>query len=72
MKSLSLLPPTFVLPVVRAVPAYQPQPPAVGSPDHVLPSSNQEDAQVWRDQFKEKWVVLYFHRKDFISGCAQR
>jgi thioredoxin-dependent peroxiredoxin len=44
--------------------------PTVGSnaPKFSLPS--QEGAQVSLDQFKGKWVVLYFYPKDFTSGCT--
>lgn len=44
--------------------------PAVGShaPGFSLP--NQEGAQVSLDQFKGKWIVLYFYPKDFTSGCT--
>src|SRR6266436_9715794 len=53
-----------------AIAADSPQPPAVGSnaPTFTLP--NQEGAQVSLDQFKGKWVVLYFYPKDFTSGCT--
>src|ERR1700724_1680676 len=70
MKSLSLLSLTFALAVVCAVAADQPQPPAVGSPAPVFTLPNQEGAQVSLDQFKGKWVVLYFYPKDFTSGCT--
>jgi thioredoxin-dependent peroxiredoxin len=55
---------------LAAVAADQPQPPAVGSqaPSFTLP--NQEGAPVSLDQFKGKWVVLYFYPKDFTSGCT--
>lgn len=44
--------------------------PAAGSaaPGFTLPS--QEGQQVSLDQFKGKWVVLYFYPKDFTSGCT--
>src|SRR6202049_5071944 len=70
MKSLSLLSLTFVLAVVCAVAADQPQPPAVGSPAPVFTLPNQEGAQVSLSQFKGKWVVLYFYPKDMTSGCT--
>ncbi len=70
MKSLSLLSLIFVLAAVCAVAADKPHPPAVGrsAPSFTLP--NQEGAQVALDQFKGKWVVLYFYPKDFTSGCT--
>jgi peroxiredoxin Q/BCP len=44
--------------------------PSVGAaaPAFTLPS--QEGHQVSLDQFKGKWVVLYFYPKDFTSGCT--
>lgn len=44
--------------------------PAVGSaaPAFTLPS--QEGSQVSLNDFKGKWVVLYFYPKDFTSGCT--
>lgn len=44
--------------------------PAVGShaPGFSLPS--QEGTQISLDQFKGKWIVLYFYPKDFTSGCT--
>src|ERR1700722_1387189 len=61
---------TLIMSVVFAVAADQGQPPAAGThaPDFSLPS--QEGAQVSLDQFKGKWVVLYFYPKDFTSGCT--
>ncbi|HKM85964.1 MAG TPA: peroxiredoxin [Terriglobales bacterium] len=70
MKVFSVLFVTLVLTTVFAVAADQPQPPAVGSPAPVFSLPNQEGAQVSLDQFKGKWVVLYFYPKDFTSGCT--
>jgi len=44
--------------------------PAEGTqaPGFTLPS--QEGTQVSLDQYKGKWVVLYFYPKDFTSGCT--
>jgi thioredoxin-dependent peroxiredoxin len=70
MKIFSVVFLTLVMAALFAVAADQPQPPAAGSqaPDFTLPS--QEGAQVSLDQFKGKWVVLYFYPKDFTSGCT--
>ena len=68
MKGLLVL---FVaLAVGLAVAADAGQPPVVGSqaPGFSLPS--QEGAQVSLDQFRGKWVVLYFYPKDFTQGCT--
>jgi thioredoxin-dependent peroxiredoxin len=72
MKSLSVLSLTIVLFVFAlcAVAADQPQPPTVGSPAPAFTLPNQEGAQVSLDQFKGKWIVLYFYPKDFTSGCT--
>jgi peroxiredoxin Q/BCP len=45
-------------------------PPAEGTaaPKFNLPS--QDSPSVSLDQFKGKWVVLYFYPKDFTSGCT--
>jgi thioredoxin-dependent peroxiredoxin len=70
MKVFSVLFLTLVQAALFAVAADQPQQPAVGhqAPAFTLP--NQEGAQVSLDQFKGKWVVLYFYPKDFTSGCT--
>jgi len=70
MKIVSMLFLTVMLATMFAVAADQPQPPAAGTaaPSFSLP--NQEGVQVSLDQFKGKWVVLYFYPKDFTSGCT--
>jgi peroxiredoxin Q/BCP len=69
MKTFARLLPVLFLISLFAL-AADPQPPAVGTkaPDFTLPS--QEGAQVSLEQFKGKWVVLYFYPKDFTSGCT--
>lgn len=44
--------------------------PTAGSPAPAFSLPNQEGAQTSLDQFKGKWVVLYFYPKDFTSGCT--
>jgi peroxiredoxin Q/BCP len=70
MKAFSVLLLTLVLGAPVAVAADRQQPPTAGdsAPAFSLPS--QEGAQVSLDQFKGKWVVLYFYPKDFSSGCT--
>jgi peroxiredoxin Q/BCP len=70
MKVLSVLFVTLTLAALLAVAADQPQPPAAGNPAPAFSLPNQEGAQVSLDQFKGKWVVLYFYPKDFTSGCT--
>jgi thioredoxin-dependent peroxiredoxin len=69
MKILSLSLATLVLASLSFA-ADQPQPPTTGTqaPGFTLP--NQEGAQVSLDQYRGKWVVLYFYPKDFTSGCT--
>ncbi len=50
-------------PALADVPAAGERAPAVSLP-------SQEGGQVSLDQFKGKWVVLYFYPKDFTSGCT--
>jgi peroxiredoxin Q/BCP len=68
MKTFAVLLLTLV--ALFAVAADQPQPPAVGNPAPAFSLPNQEGAQVSLDQFKGKWVVLYFYPKDFTTGCT--
>jgi peroxiredoxin Q/BCP len=70
MKAFSILLLSLSLAVVFTVAADQPQPPAAGSPAPAFSLPNQEGAQVSLDQFKGKWVVLYFYPKDFTQGCT--
>jgi thioredoxin-dependent peroxiredoxin len=70
MKSVSVVLLTLVLAVFCAVAADQPQPPVAGSQAPAFSLPNQEGTQVSLDQFKGKWVVLYFYPKDFTSGCT--
>ncbi|HEY2391431.1 MAG TPA: peroxiredoxin [Candidatus Angelobacter sp.] len=46
------------------------QPPAVGTQAPIFSLPSQEGGQISLDQFKGKWVVLYFYPKDFSSGCT--
>jgi peroxiredoxin Q/BCP len=70
MKTFSALLLVLALAAFCSVLADTPSIPAEGSkaPEFTLPS--QEGAQVSLDQFKGKWVVLYFYPKDFTSGCT--
>jgi thioredoxin-dependent peroxiredoxin len=55
---------------VRSARAADDAMPAVGqqAPDFSLPS--QEGTPVSLDQYRGKWVVLYFYPKDMTSGCT--
>ena len=44
--------------------------PAVGAPAPTFKLVNNEGKEVSLDDFKGKWVVLYFYPKDFTSGCT--
>jgi peroxiredoxin Q/BCP len=70
MKAFALLPLTLVLTTLFAVASDQPQPPTAGSQAPAFSLPSQDGAQVSLDQFKGKWVVLYFYPKDFSSGCT--
>jgi peroxiredoxin Q/BCP len=70
MKTFSVLFLTLILAALFAVAADQPQPPAVGTQAPTFTLPNQEGAQISLDQFKGKWVVLYFYPKDFTQGCT--
>jgi len=61
---------TLALTTILSWAADQAQPPVAGSPAPTFSLPNQEGAQVSLDQFKGKWVVLYFYPKDFTSGCT--
>lgn len=61
---------TLFLAAPAAVAADQQQPPTAGDPAPAFSLPSQEGAQVSLDQFKGKWVVLYFYPKDFSSGCT--
>ena len=55
---------TLAFTALFAVAADQPQPPTAGNPAPAFSLPSQEGAQVSLDQFKGKWVVLYFYPKD--------
>jgi len=44
--------------------------PAVGAAAPVFNLTTNEGKQVSLNDFKGKWVVLYFYPKDFTSGCT--
>ena len=70
MKSFSVVSLTVLLAAFVAFAADMTPPPAVGGPAPAFSLPSQEGAQVSLDQFKGKWVVLYFYPKDFTSGCT--
>ncbi len=70
MRSFLVLLLTIALAAVCAVAADQPQPPVAGTQAPAFSLPSQEGAQVSLDQFKGKWVVLYFYPKYFTSGCT--
>lgn len=69
MKALSAVFAILILTALFAVAADQ-SVPAAGNPAPSFSLPNQEGTQVSLDQFKGKWVVLYFYPKDFTSGCT--
>jgi len=70
MKTLPVLFLTLVFAALFAVAADQPQPPMAGNQAPAFSLPSQEGAPVSLDQFKGKWVVLYFYPKDFTQGCT--
>jgi thioredoxin-dependent peroxiredoxin len=44
--------------------------PAVGQPAPAFTLANQEGQPTKLEDFRGKWVVLYFYPKDFTSGCT--
>jgi peroxiredoxin Q/BCP len=70
MKIFSLLLAILLLASLSAGAADQPQPPATGTQAPAFSLPSQEGAQVSLDQYKGKWVILYFYPKDFTSGCT--
>lgn len=56
--------------VASAIAAFALDQPAVNSPAPAFKLQNQEGAAVSLDEFKGKWVVLYFYPKDMSSGCT--
>ena len=70
MKILALSFMVLALAFLPPVAADQSQPPVAGQAAPAFTLPNQEGAQVSLDEFKGKWVVLYFYPKDFTSGCT--
>ncbi len=70
MKVSVILVLTLTLGALFAFAADQPQPPTAGNQAPAFSLLSQEGTQVSLDQFKGKWVVLYFYPKDFTSGCT--
>jgi peroxiredoxin Q/BCP len=56
--------------VASAIAAFALDQPAVNSPAPAFKLQNQEGSPVSLDEFKGKWVVLYFYPKDMSSGCT--
>ncbi|MCU1348740.1 MAG: Alkyl hydroperoxide reductase subunit C-like protein [Acidobacteria bacterium] len=50
--------------------AAAPTQPAAGTPAPEFKLPSQEGTPVSLDQYKGKWVVLYFYPKDFTGGCT--
>jgi thioredoxin-dependent peroxiredoxin len=70
MKILTLSLTAIALATFVAVAADQPQPPTAGTPAPAFTLPSQDGTQVSLQEFKGKWVVLYFYPKDFTSGCT--
>ena len=70
MKVLAFVSVAIVFVALAAMAANPAMPPTEGTPAPAFTLPSQEGAQVSLDQFKGKWVVLYFYPKDFTSGCT--
>jgi peroxiredoxin Q/BCP len=67
MKKLSLF---LALAALIALPLAAADVPAAGSAAPAFSLPNQAGGNVSLDQYKGKWVVLYFYPKDFTQGCT--
>ena len=67
MKKLALV---LVVILAAALPCLAAEVPAVGSAAPAISLPSQAGTTVNLDQYKGKWVVLYFYPKDFTSGCT--
>jgi peroxiredoxin Q/BCP len=56
----------FASPLVSAAPAT----PEVGAPAPAFTLTSDESKPTRLEDFRGKWVVLYFYPKDFTSGCT--
>src|SRR5882757_1756751 len=70
MKKIILAAAATALLAFTSFAADAPQPPAEGTAAPKFSLQSQEAANVSLDQFKGKWVVLYFYPKDFTGGCT--
>jgi peroxiredoxin Q/BCP len=66
-RSLSLI---VILILCAAFVAADQTMPAAGSAAPSIKLPSQEGTPVSLDQYRGKWVVLYFYPKDFTSGCT--
>lgn len=52
------------------LPAFAAEIPRTGTSAPLFKLPDQNGKEVSLDQFRGKWVVLYFYPKDFTSGCS--
>src|SRR5205814_1318599 len=60
----------LVVILAAALPCLAAEVPAVGGAAPAISLPSQAGTTVNLDQYKGKWVVLYFYPKDFTSGCT--
>ncbi len=70
MKISGALAPALLLAAAAAARPAAAEIPAAGTKAPAVSLPSQDGATVTLDQFKGKWVVLYFYPKDFTSGCT--
>jgi peroxiredoxin Q/BCP len=58
------------LPTFAGDPPAVAAPPAAGATAPTFSLKSQEGTTVSLEQFRGKWVVLYFYPKDYTSGCT--
>jgi peroxiredoxin Q/BCP len=61
---------TLITLVLGVLFLFASNPPEAGSNAPSFALSSQDGKPVSLDQFRGKWVVLYFYPKDFTSGCT--
>jgi thioredoxin-dependent peroxiredoxin len=64
-----ILVPALLIAAIAAVSMRAAGAPAVGHPAPAFTLTSQEGKPTTLEDFRGKWVVLYFYPKDFTSGC---
>jgi peroxiredoxin Q/BCP len=70
MKKLALLTLAAALLLPAAVPALAGDMLTAGTPAPAFTLPSQDNSPISLNEYKGKWVVLYFYPKDFTGGCT--